>query len=85
MGRKDAVGTCEVEQEVVESGGDARGHFADKPGRRHALCATAHDAQIAPCQRQIATQLVPCITGDLHPSSPLIAFIRHLTPCELQA
>ena len=56
--------TCEVEEEVVEGGGYPRRHLADEPGRCDGLSAAAHDAEVAPCQRQIASQLVSCSQGN---------------------
>ena len=56
--------TCEVEEEVIEGGGYPGRHLTDEPGRRDGPCAAAHDAEIAPCQRQIAAQLIPCAQGD---------------------
>ncbi len=65
--------TCEVKEEVVEGGGDARGHLPYEPGRRHGLRAAAHDAEVAPCQRQVAPQLVPCTAQPLQAELQTIA------------
>ena len=67
------VSTCEMEKEVVEGGGDARGHLPYEPRRCHSLRAAAHDAQVAPCQRQVAPQLVPCAAQPLQSKLTRIA------------